>query len=853
MKRLISILFLALTVLVVEAQQLNGRIVDSDGLPVAFASVAYKGHHIAVSSDADGKFTIEKHVGWKLTISCLSFKSQTRMVKDKDSFWDIKLKDDSHSLTEVEVKTKSGRYRRKNNPAVELMRRVIAAKKETNLRNHDYYQFNKYQKLTLAFNDITPDQLESKFFKKRQYLIDQVEVSPYNNKLTLPISVDETVIQHIYRKSPETEKDIVMGQQSQGIGKLIQTGDALNTMLKDVFTDVDIYDNRIRLLQNSFDSPIGNSAITSYHYYIEDTVYVDKDLCYHLQFTPANNQDFGFRGELFVLADSTLHVKKCNMHLPSGSGVNWVDNMIIEQEYTHLDNGEWVLTKDDMISELHVSDLVQNALVVRHTRMSDYSFDEIPKQVFRGKGKVKLDIDALNRDEAYWNQYRQDHLTKSEKNMNSFVNRIEKSKGWSWIAVFMKAMMENYVETSLSGKPSYFDFGPVNTLISKNYVDDLRFRLSGRTMAALNPHLFWDGYVAYGTKSQKWYYGSEITYSLNKKKHSPFEFPRRNLIFESTYDVMSASDLNLVHNKDNIFMTFRASSQDKMYFYNRQMLSFVYETDGGFRFNANMFTQLNETAGELHYYINNKAAYGLNEFPGGIEEARQLRMSAASITLGWNPGVTYINTKQQRKPINLDSPEVYLKHTMGFKGVFGSHYKSNLTEVGFYKRQWLGSWGCIDIHAHAKAQWEQVPFPMLILAPINLSYFEHEGNFNLMKDWEFLNDREVFWSLNWDMNGKIFNRLPLIRKLKWREHFALKGMIGELTDKNNPLKNIGNENLFMFPNNTHIMNKQPYWEAVAGVTNIFKLFTVEYVRRLTYNYSPAISKWGVRFGFDVSF
>ena len=826
-------------------QKITGRVIDEDGFAVSYASVQYRGHKIAVSSDSQGKFSIEKHPGWVLTVSALSYKSQTISVNEKMDFIEVKLKDDSHKLNEVVVKTKRGKYSRKDNPAVELMRRVIAAKKKTDLSNHDYYQYDKYQKITLALNDLKKEQLEGKFFSKRQYLLDQVETSPYNGKLTLPVSIDETVSQHIYRKDPKTEKDIIKGQQSNGIGQVIQTGEILNTALKDAFTDVDIYDDYVRLLQYPFPSPIGRTGISFYHYYIEDTVYVERDLCYHLQFIPANSQDFGFRGELYVLADSSLHVKKCNLYMPHNTDVNYVKNMKIEQEYTRLDNGEWVLSKDDMIAELHVNSMLQDLLVVRNTRLTDYAFDELPKILFKGKAKIRHDMDAMNRDEAYWNKYRQVDLTKSESSMDSFIHRMENSKGFKYIIFFVKALMENYVEIGggTDGKKSKFDLGPVNTYISKNFVDGIRLRLAGRTMAALNPHFFWDGYAAYGTKSNDWYTGNIFTYSLNKKKNSPFEFPMRNLTFEVARDVTSPSDENLLHNKDNFFMTFRAATQDEMFLYHRQKLAFTYETDWGFRFNTSLRFQSNRTVGNLHYY----------HLDG--TEVKKIRMTDLNVGINYNPGVTYVNTKQQRLPINLDSPEIGLSHTMGFRGFMGGQYHSNITKLSIYKRQWLGSWGYLDFHAIGQAQWNKVPFPMLILPPINLSYFEQETTISLMNDWEFLNDRQVFWALSWDMNGKLLNRIPLIKKLKWREWFAIKGVWGHLTDKNNPYleKNQGDGRLFKFPKNSHVMNDTPYWECVAGVHNIFKFFSVEYVRRLTYLNNNNIDKWGIRFGFMMSF
>ena len=845
-KLYLVVLLLTIASLQMMAQQkITGRVIDEDGYPVSYASVQYKGHKIAVSSDGQGKFTIEKKTGLMLTVTALSYRTETVKVDEKTTFLEVKLKDDTHKLTEVVVKSKRGKYTRKDNPAVELMRRVIAAKKKTDLTNHPYYQYDKYQKITLALNDLKKEQLEGKFFSRRQYLLDQVETSPYNGKLTLPVSIDETVSQHIYRKDPKTEKDIIKGQQSNGIGQVIQTGEILNTTLKEVFTDVDIYDDYVRLLQYPFPSPIGRTGISFYHYYIEDTVYVDRDLCYHLQFIPANTQDFGFRGELFVLADSTLHVKKCNLYMPHNSDVNYVKDMKIEQEYTKLDNGEWVLSKDDMIAELHVNSVLQDLLVVRNTRLTDYAFDELPKILFKGKAKVRHDLDAMNRDEAYWNKYRQVDLTKSESSMDSFIHRMENSKGFKYIIFFVKALMENYVEigSGTGGKKSKFDLGPVNTYLSSNYVDGLRLRLAGRTMAALNPHFFWDGYAAYGTKSHDWYTGNIFTYSLNKKKNSPFEFPMRNLTFEIARDIMSPSDDNLLHNKDNIFMTIRASTQDEMFLYHRQKLGFTYETDWGFRFNTSLRFQSNRTVGNLHYY----------KMDGS--EVKKIRMTDFNIGINYNPGVTYVNTKQQRLPINLDSPEIGLSHTVGFKGFMGGQFQSNITKLSIYKRQWLGSWGYLDFHAIGQMQWNKVPFPMLILPPINLSYFEQEETISLMKDWEFLNDRQVFWALSWDMNGKLLNRIPLIKKLKWREWFAIKGVWGHLTDKNNPyLEQNQNDNvIYKFPKNSHVMTNTPYWECVAGVHNIFKFFSVEYVKRLTYLHNDNIDKWGIRFGFMMSF
>lgn len=832
--------------------QITGEIYDEDGYPIPLASAIYRGHHVAEASDMDGKFTIARHNGWELTFSSVGFMPQTITVgPNTPSHLKIVLKEDSRSLKEVVVKQKRERYSRKNNPAVELMKRVIAAKQRTNLENHEYYQYNKYQKITLSLNDIKPEDLETGKYKNKSYVKDQVETSSYNNKLILPVSIDETVTQHIYRKSPKEEKDIIKGQRSEGVNNVLQTGDILNTLLKEVFTDIDIYDDHVRLMQYQFVSPIGETAISFYRYYIQDTVYVDRELCYHLEFIPNNQQDFGFRGELFVLADSTLHVKKCSFTLPKRTDVNFVQDMKITQEYTKLNNNEWVLTTDDLVAELKM--FGADILVTKTTRLNEYAFDDLPNKLFKGRAKTKHEADAMIRDDAFWNQYRVVGLTKGESSMNAFIHRIEQSKNFKWIIFGLRALVENYVETGSMRTRSKFDFGPVNTLISSNFVDKYRLRVSGRTTANLNKHLFWNGYYAYGTKSHKNYYGSEITYSLNAKKNVPFEFPQRNIIFETGYDVMSPADKFLTHNKDNIFMSVRTQKVEQMYFYNRQKLSFVYETDWGFSFNTSFKLESNAPTGDLVFMKMPGAT--INPSADGNEYVTKIRTTEAKVGLRYCPGQTYVNTKQQRWPVNLDSPEFTLSHTMGFKNVLGGQYKLNYTEFGIYKRFWMGSWGYIDTHLNGGAQWDKVPFPMLIMPPVNITYFEHEATMSMMKNMEFMSDRYLFGSVAWDLSGKLLNRIPLVKRLKWREYFAVKGMWSTVTSKNDPtlMSNQSDRILFQFPEGVGVMNKKvPYWEVVVGVHNIFKFFGVDYVRRMNYH-GPGIHKNGVRFGFMMSF
>lgn len=849
----ILILLLLILAQAAGAQTITGVVVEeSTGDTIPFPSVQYKKEKIATSGNAYGRFSIKRLNGEKLTFSAVGYQELTILIgPNTPSEMKITLKTDTKQLKGVTVKTKRSKYSRKNNPAVELMKRVIAAKKRTDLANHDYYQFNKYQKITFAINDIKPTELENEKLKKKKWLINQIETCPYNNKLILPLSVDETVTRNIYRKDPKTEKSIIMGQSSSGVNDLIETGDILNNVLKDVFTDVDLYDDQIRLLQYPFTSPIGKDAISFYRFYIVDTVYVDRDKCFHLQFLPNNQQDFGFRGEIWILADSTLHVKRCNLTLPKKSDVNFVDNLQIIQEYTRLPEGDWALTTDDMFVEMSIAKFLTKAIVIRTTRMSDYAFDELPDKLFKGKTKVLHESNAMMRDEAFWDKYRSVELTKSESSMDAFINNLSQQKAFKYIIFGVRAFIENFVETGSQNHPSKVDIGPINTMISSNFIDGVRTRISAQTTANLNPHWFLSGYYARGWDSRKNYYKGELTYSFNKKEYLPREFPKRTLTFTSTYDVCSPSDKFMHTDKDNVFTALKWTKVEKMMFYNRQQLSFEREEEWGFRTTISLKTEENEACGDLFFKPLSMV---------GMEDAMigqgKFRTTEARIELRYAPGETFINTKQRRLPVNLDAPVFTLSHTTGIKGFLGGDYDYNFTEASIYKRLWLNSWGKIDILAKGGIQWNKVPFPLLIMPAANLSYIISDETFNLINNMEFLNDRYASLDISWDLNGKIFNRIPRLKKLKWREWLGIKCLWGTLTDKNNPTlaANAGDGMLMEFPEGSYIMDsKRPYIELIAGIHNIFKIIHIQYVHRLNYNHLPTATKNGVRLMMRLTF
>ncbi len=863
----LTLAFLALQGNYAVAQTVSGIVVDAkSGSPLPFVNVYYEGKGVGAATDENGNFSVPYRKGWNiLTISSVGFKKMEIPISGPIENLKVRLEVNSQTIKGVSIKGKRKKYDRKNNPAVELMRKVIAAKKHSDLRRHDYFSYQKYEKRTFALNEFTEKVFDDEHFKKLPFLKERVETCPETGKLILPISVDETFSKRIFKKDGNIDKTIVEGRNSTGLNEFFNTGDIATTMIEDVFTDVDIYDNNIHVLQSEFVSPLSSSSgISFYRYFIADTLDVDGIRCIEVTFTPNNSQDFGFNGSLYIMADSTYRVHKATMNLPHNNAVNFVSDMYVSQEFETLPTGEQVIVNDNMIVQISVIGSFTKFHIKRDTYYSNYSLEEIPEKEFKFLGKERLLADAMMKDNKYWNSVRPEPLTEKESTMDDFLKKMESTKGFKFVLFVAKAFIENFVETSTDReKPSKVDIGPINTIFSQNFVDGFRLRMSAQTTANLNPHLFAKGYVAYGFKDHKWKGMGELTYSFNKKAYLPREFPVNNLTVTYQYDDASPSDIFMPTDKDNVFTSFRWTKVNHMNYVQKLRVLYEREWENGLRLTAQVKKESNEATAALFYQPLDGTG---TPSPDKNLHINKFEMADVMIGLRFQPGATYINTKQRRIATNNDSPIFELNHTIGLKNVLGNDYTYNYTEAKVYKRLYLSSWGKIDTYVKGGIQWNKVPFPLLIMPAANLSYIKERETFSLIDNMEFMNDRFVSIMSGWDMNGKILNRIPLIRKLKWREYIGFNMLWGTLTDKNNPFlaKNAGDSRLFYFPGEfrkdgtfkyqSRVMDKnKPYFEVVAGIHNIFKILHVEYVRRLNYLDNPDIDKWGIRIMLRMTF
>ena len=868
MKKIFLGFLLLCSVLTMHAQ-VTGKVIDSKTRePLDYVNVYYEGKNVGEQTEEDGTFVIKEDSTWKeLTISTMGYQMQTVRLKDfgKNKNLTIRLVPDSKTLSGVTVSAKKTRYSRKNNPAVELMKKVIAHKKMSDLHAKDFFSYTKYEKMTFSLNEVSDKVFDEGEYKRFAFLKDHVETSPQTGKLILPLTVDEMLSEIYYRKDPKSEKQVIKGESNKGVTELVNTGEILTTTLKDIFTDVDIYENECRLLQYPFRSPIADNAISFYRYYLQDTLFIDQDKVVDVGFLPNNQQDFGFSGHLYILLtpDSTFQVRRVELSIPRRSDVNFVENMMIAQDFEELENGDRIASTNDMLVELQLSKWLGKFQVQKVTRLSNVSFEKIPRSLFKNiRGNTLREPDASMHDEAFWNEYRQVKLTSSESKMDGFLDRLTHIKGFKYVLFGFRALVENFVETGDSIHPNYVDIGPVNTIISANHYDGLRLRLSALTTANLSPHLFANGYVAYGTKTRNIYWKGQLTYAFNKKAYLPREFPQHNLSVYWWDDIVSPFDKFIPTDKDNMFTALRASTVDQYHHTRELRIDYTREFETGIKLSAQFTSTRNHPVDALFYQRLNGNRIPTNDPKQWLSG---ITTTEFKVGISYEPNVTYVNTKQRRVKVNHDAPILSFSYTKGIKGLFGGGYNYNVTELGVYKRFWLGLFGKFDANIKAGAQWNKVPYPLLIHPAANTSYIIQDNTFYLISNLEFLNDRYASLLAEWDLNGWLFNRIPLLKKLKWRECIGVNVLWGQLTDRNNPATlNYADPDLFYFPGhfradgsyeqNTIRMNeRKPYIEWRVGIHNIFKLIEIDYVRRLTYLNNPNTNKWGIRFKVRMTF
>lgn len=830
----------------------SGIVKDSiTGEPLPFVSVYFDGSTIGAMTDDNGTFTLQNNQGYtKLAAASLGYDTKFIDLKPgkKNDNLEVLLKPTAFEISEVVVKPKREKYTRKDNPAVELIKKVIAHKNDNRIEAKPEYQTEVYEKLSLSLDNFNPNLDKNKFLKKFKFIKNYLDTSEFNGKPILTVSVRENLSDFYYRKSPKAEKTIVRAKRMQGIDKTLDDGGGITSNLEEIFKSINIFDNNIPILLNRFVSPLSSTlATTYYHYYIMDTLDVGGDKCVDLAFVPANSESYGFTGRLYITLDGNYAVKKVLLNTPANINLNWVDKLRIEQEFKQMPDSTWVLDQENTFVNFYVVKGTQQLYAHQLRNYDNYNFNvQNADSVFGLLGALHVLPEATAQPDTFWTHNRPIPLKEKEDALKDLLGQLRKVPAFNAIIKTAEILITGYIPTANDKKVTKFDFGPMNTTFSANHLEGFRMRVGGMTTANLNPYWFASGYLAYGTNDRKIKYNLKLTHSFTKKEYHEGENPVNNLSFIQEYDVYTPGQDFLFTSKDNIFVAWKVGEPvTKMQYIRKSVLQYEKEWLNGLTWKSWIMNQNNEAAGTLQYIKRDES--------GNLYHIKDFTTSEIGTQLRFAPGERAYNGRSGKESVfNLskDAPVFKLSHQLGIKGVLGGDYNYNHTEISAEKRIWLSSFGHIDAQIKAGKVWDKVPFPLLILPNTNQSITIQPEAFHMMNALEFVTDQYVSFNATYYLKGWILNRIPGIKWLRLREVLSFNMIYGELTDKNNPTLTPG---LFLLPDGTQPLGSTPYMECSVGLENIFKILRIDYYRRLTYLDHPDIKKGGIRIALRFTF
>lgn len=833
------------TIVYGQVSQIKGVVIDSiDGGSLPYASVSLEGTGKGVMTDEKGRFSLSvsgKNV--VLEVSFLGYDTKKVKVNSEQAHdLHIALVPSDIVLNEVVIKPGREHYRRRDNPAVRFVKQVIERRKSNDPRNHAYFSYDQYEKIVFAMNEFQPKEKKNGKFNFVKDFIDTLEVGT----TILPVSEKERVEKVYYRNSPRSEKRLVKGSKSSGVDEIFSR-DGIQQFLDEAFQEVDIFRNNISLFLQRFVSPLSTIGPGFYKYYLLDTLDVAGKPCVDLGFVPFNSESFGFTGHLYVALDSTYFVNRVVLNVAKDINLNFVSGMTIEQTFERTPDNTRLLTKDDIRINFKLSEKSKGMYAQRLILYENHSFLPPPGQearIFEESAPVIIQQEAYNRKENFWESNRPELARK--KNPNTVEKLMARFRSVPLFYVTEKVvttLVSGYIPTNKDPRKNKFDLGPMNSTINGNAIEGARFRVGGGTTPVFNKHWFLEGYAAYGTRDHKLKYDGLVEYSFRPRSTYRLEFPIHSLRFEYMYDINKLGQNYMYTSKDNVMLAIRRKKDTRATYLRRAELTYTREHYNGFSYGL--------VLRNFREYATPYAPFNRIGADGHVSPVDHYDMTELEIKLRYGKDEKFYQTRTQRVPITYDALIFNLSHVMAKKGLLGSSYTYQRTDIGMQKRFWFSAFGYLDVILKAGKIWNKVPYPLLILPNANLTYTIQAETYTNMNAMEFINDEYASWDITYYMNGNLFNRIPLLKKLNWREVFCFRGLWGHLTDKNNPA--YGGEGLYQFPSETSMLGRTPYMEASVGIENIFKFLRIDYVWRLNYRNHPDIQKSGIRCTMRLSF
>lgn len=815
-----------------------GSITDhATGEALAFVQISVPNSRIGTVSDINGRFDLTvgagdtlvqfRMVGYRPLVMPIPTKSTQRMR--------VKMEPTSTTLSTVNVTAKRSRerYRRKDNPAVALVKQVIAHKDDNTIYAQDHFSRQTFEKLNMCLDQFHPDFEKHLFWKHFPFVEKYIDQAEFDGAEILHFSIHEKMSQQEYVDG--RLRTLVTATRADGIDvNLSQEG--LNDDLDVLFAPADIYANDIALMSVHFIGPLSSTlANTFYHYYITDTVIIDSQPCAELSFVPSAKGNFGFVGSMYIALDSTYAVRRFNMRVPEAVDLNFVRDLSVLQDYERDSLGRLVPTRSDVYGRFYVGKKMRQ-VYVHHLRLCyNYAFDSLakplPDSIFSSAITSHTLPSAHKVRRKQWNAERPISLSLAETFLDSMRYELMRIPSIRYTIRTSEALITNYIPTNSVRDSSRFDIGPIYNLISHNGTEGLRLRIGGMSRATLNNRNFFDGYVAYGFQDRRPKFGINLTHTFKAKRRFPNEWPLGHVCLSAGYDIESPG------------LSFDQYARDNILMWTNQEVPAQYVADLRLRLRKQWRNRISidtwlgvqniTPTGMLNYY---------RTTADGIQRVDNIRHAQWCGSVSYSPNAQARSSRSgEASLLNLsgNASSFTLRHEAGWLDGFLYHRST----ASIYSRLWLSAFGYIDMRMQGGMVWTPAPMPKLFTPSGNASDLLINGAFNTMRPMEFMMDRYASLHATYHLKGLILGRLPIIKRLRWREVLSFNMLYGGLSAKNDPSR--GPAGLYLLPEASNFLGAEPYMEYGIGVENILKLIRIDYVRRLTY-LDTAPTPWAIK-------
>jgi len=815
----------------------TGRVLDKyTGDPVPFANVIFKGTNSGATTDFVGYYKMAANSSVDSVIaSYIGYKTQVKPVKSGQSQEiNFQLEEDIRNLEEVV-------FVAEENPAFAIMRKAIARKQQNDMRSLEAYQYESYNKIEVALDNLTEKFRSRKIVQKVKQVIDSIDrIAGEEGEAVLPIFVSESLSKFYYRDNPELRKEHILNTKITGIG--IQDGSIVSQFIGSTFQQYNFYQNWLNIWEKEFVSPLADGWKTYYNVYLIDSLDIDGHFVYRIDVEPKRKGDLAFNGTIWI-TKKEYALKQIDVWVDEAANLNYIEKLKIQQELFPTSAGPWIpsksriLTDFQLIQEFGFGKQAAGVLAKFYTSNKDYVINQ-PRDPRFYDLTLEVAEDAFIYDEDFWTENRHDPLTSTERNVIRMIDTLKQIKPVKRISDLITYLASGYITV---GK---FDYGPYLLTYAFNNIEGHRVRVGGRTNWRFSDKMEFKGYLAYGSRDNEFKYGAGIDYIFSKK-------PWTEIGFYSTKDIqqigLTFDDLYGPYN----LIAFEA------YFRNIDHTAPYLLRENRFHFQREMRKGLQQKVTLRHKEFEPIFNFAFLENPE-LEENSPLTtdFTTTEITLETRYGKDelWIQLDNNRLSLGPTRAPVYTaRYTVGVDNLLNSDFTYHEVSLNIFQRLRLGLFGVSSYSLTGGKIFNQVPLPLLKGHIGNESPFYIPIAFNLMNFSEFVSDSYVSLNYLHRFEGFILNRIPLFKKLKWRLVGTANVLAGNVRDENikinAPVDQQGVETLKI-----NILDSDvPYAEVGYGIENIFKIGRIDFFHRLTYLDLPDVDKFGVKFSLQFVF